>query len=188
MKLGIKPLTKCAQVLCLATLCVWLSGCMYQTDAADAIAARPSAQYALTQQKRLVALGHGEVQVIHLGDTYRFILPQKYFFIRYSPRLISSKYAVLDLLAAYIKPIAKSNVTVSGYTDSSCSKERNTSLSRARAKLVANYLWDRGINARLVSVKAHGRCNKLVKHRTESASQNRRVEIRFTKVTQVPLI
>ncbi|MFL9999007.1 OmpA family protein [Paraburkholderia sediminicola] len=70
-------------------------------------------------------------------------------------------------------------VTVTGYTDSSGSREHNQELSEARAKAVALYLRSHSVNTRELVVQGSGPENPVASNATaEGRALNRRVEVK----------
>ncbi|AOJ03761.1 hypothetical protein WS70_17675 [Burkholderia mayonis] len=69
-------------------------------------------------------------------------------------------------------------VQVSGYTDAIGSDSYNNTLSARRARTVANYLRERGLQADRFVVSGFGKSNPVASNATdEGRAQNRRVEI-----------
>jgi OmpA-OmpF porin, OOP family len=70
------------------------------------------------------------------------------------------------------------NVTISGYTDSKGSIERNLQLSKDRAVAVQNYLMQHGVHAASYTVRGYGSAMPVAPNNTaEGRARNRRVEI-----------
>lgn len=94
--------------------------------------------------------------------------------------------ASLDLLAHSIKQSSSSltRVLIVGHTDSLGTDEYNSALGKRRAEFVARQLQQRGIAARLLSVKSKGRTAPLERREAEDGEtyrlRCRRVE--FVKV------
>lgn len=149
----------------------------------------PKKRLAMQRHAWLKQLGRDHIQVIHLGDSFRFILPAEHFFYKDSPRVLPIKYQTLNLLVKYLATFQKIAVTVSGYTDNACSRSRNTALARERAQIISNYLWDKRIDVRLIQVVSHADCNPIASNRSSAGRmENNRVEITFTRMVPTPLI
>ncbi len=92
---------------------------------------------------------------------------------------------VLDGVAQNLVDRPQSLIDVMGHTDSSGSDDYNLDLSRRRAESVANYLVSRGVARARIETIGYGEAYPIADNSTESGrSQNRRVEIRITPVTQ----
>ncbi|NOY53470.1 MAG: OmpA family protein [Deltaproteobacteria bacterium] len=72
----------------------------------------------------------------------------------------------------------QTNITVSGYTDSTGSEQYNQKLSEARARAVANYLQSRGVSSYRIHTIGYGESMPVAGNSTAAGRQaNRRVEI-----------
>ncbi|MBT8099994.1 MAG: OmpA family protein [Gammaproteobacteria bacterium] len=92
--------------------------------------------------------------------------------------LRSGSLAVLDKLVELAFDCRKMQLTISGHSDVSGSASWNVSLSRARARAVADYLIERGIVASRLQVIGRGAAEPLADNATASGrSRNRRIEI-----------
>lgn len=92
---------------------------------------------------------------------------------------------VLDGVASNLVDRPQSLIDVMGHTDSTGSDQYNLDLSRRRAESVANYLVSRGVSRARIETIGYGEEFPIADNATESGrSQNRRVEIRITPVTQ----
>lgn len=93
--------------------------------------------------------------------------------------------AVLDDVAASMIQYPNSLIDVMGHTDSTGSDQYNLELSRRRAEAVANHLVSRGVARARIETIGYGEQYPVGDNLTEAGrSQNRRVEIRITPVTQ----
>ncbi len=92
---------------------------------------------------------------------------------------------VLDGVASNLVNRPQSLIDVMGHTDSTGSDQYNLDLSRRRAESVANYLVSRGVSRARIETLGYGEQFPIADNTTDSGrSQNRRVEIRITPVTQ----
>lgn len=86
----------------------------------------------------------------------------------------------LDTVVYMLKQQANSVVEVGGHTDNTGSKERNMQLSEKRAKTVAQYLMDKGIESWRINFKGYGPNKPVASNETEKGRRkNRRVEIKW---------
>lgn len=88
----------------------------------------------------------------------------------------------LDRIASEIKQYNPREVTVAGHTDTSGSAEYNQALSERRAQAVSEALTARGVQNRVLDMKAFGQNNLAVPTADEVVMrENRRVVIEFLK-------
>ncbi|AXK63356.1 OmpA family protein [Burkholderia sp. IDO3] len=86
--------------------------------------------------------------------------------------------ASLDKLLSEREDRTYSQVTVTGYTDSTGNDASNLALSKRRAQTVAGYLKTHGLNAQSVSVTGRGSADPVASNATaKGRASNRRVEI-----------
>lgn len=124
------------------------------------------------------------VQVIQVGDDLGFIIPSDRLFVKNTPVIASAYYCVLDQIAWFICGIEKINVKVAGYTDDTHCTARNLALSRDQAQAVANYLWLKGSNARVLYAVGCGESTPIASNETVAGrSMNRRIQISLRKIT-----
>ncbi|HNC14255.1 MAG TPA: OmpA family protein, partial [Cyclobacteriaceae bacterium] len=80
----------------------------------------------------------------------------------------------------YLKAHPDINLRVSGHTDFVGSDEYNLTLSRNRAKSVADFLIMRGVDEHRIVSYGFGKSRPLSDEKTDEAGKrNRRVEIKF---------
>jgi OOP family OmpA-OmpF porin len=84
----------------------------------------------------------------------------------------------LDALAAKLQGAQIEQITVTGHTDSSGSKQLNQSLSERRADAVKAYLVSKGLDGSRIDTKGAGDTQPVASNNTAAGrAQNRRVEI-----------
>jgi OOP family OmpA-OmpF porin len=84
----------------------------------------------------------------------------------------------LDALAAKLQGAQIEQITVTGHTDSSGSKQLNQSLSERRADAVKAYLVSKGLDGSRIDAKGAGDTQPVASNNTAAGrAQNRRVEI-----------
>ncbi len=87
-------------------------------------------------------------------------------------------YPTLDKLANLMQKYNRTRVTIVGYTDSVGSEVYNQLLSERRARAVADYLVNRGVDPSRIHTEGRGETNPRASNATEAGRQlNRRVEI-----------
>lgn len=95
--------------------------------------------------------------------------------------LLKSSFRELDMVVDILKTNPTFNVRLSGHTDFIGSDEYNLTLSRNRARSVADYFISKGIKPERIQSFGFGKTRPIVFEKTDEARMiNRRVEIRFT--------
>lgn len=89
---------------------------------------------------------------------------------------VSNQYAaVLDAHAKFLNANSDVKVVVEGHADERGTPEYNIALGERRAKSVATYLENMGVNASQLNVVSYGEEKPMVKDRSENAfAKNRR--------------
>jgi outer membrane protein OmpA-like peptidoglycan-associated protein len=93
--------------------------------------------------------------------------------------LVKGAEVKLDGVVDYLKQNPKAQIEVAGHTDNEGSDQRlNQRLSEFRAKVVANYLFNKGISPDRIITVGKGSSEPIVPNDTdENKSKNRRIEI-----------
>ena len=93
--------------------------------------------------------------------------------------LFPQSFPELDQLVSYLKTHPTLLVEITGHTDSSGKESHNQEISEQRAKIVANYLWEKGVDTFRITAKGYGSSKPIATNKTkEGKLQNRRVEFR----------
>lgn len=101
--------------------------------------------------------------------------------------LVRSSFVELDKVVDYLKSHPDLSVRLSGHTDFLGSDDYNFTLSRNRARSVADHLVSKGIQSSRVISYGFGKTRPLALEKTDAARQiNRRVEIRFVNSVREP--
>lgn len=96
-----------------------------------------------------------------------------------SATLTASGSAILDQMAAAMRPLGSTRVQVIGHTDSLGAHDRNVALSLARAAAVKTYLQQRGVATGNLSVLGLGPDQPVADNATvDGRARNRRIEFR----------
>jgi outer membrane protein OmpA-like peptidoglycan-associated protein len=91
---------------------------------------------------------------------------------------------VLESVSLVLKEFNRSLVTVEGHTDSDGSNAYNLELSQDRARAVADFLSDQGVDPRRLSIEGYGEMRPVATNATaQGKALNRRVEIRIVPLT-----
>ena len=121
------------------------------------------------------------VSIIKIGQYTMATIPSAVIFNKYSPKISWGSYGVLNDVACYISMFNKVEVYVNVYEYCHDTHNRMFALSLERAKAVANYLVDQGIDGRLVFARGLGNDKPIMARECESGSSlaNSRIEISF---------
>ncbi len=89
-----------------------------------------------------------------------------------------NSFDMLNTLAGYLSNNQQYTLQINGYTDNTGDEDFNKKLSTERAKAVANYLIEKGINSNRISLTGYGSSNPIADNNTpQGRHKNRRVEI-----------
>lgn len=125
---------------------------------------------------------HG-VEVIQLGDEIKLILPTDRFFKPNSPLMNMQYYPVMNLVGDFIGKFQKINIKVAGYTDDQGEWQRNLALSTSQAQSVLRYLWNYGIDTRLIYAQGYGSLHPIANNNlAQGRAMNRRIEITLRRI------
>jgi outer membrane protein OmpA-like peptidoglycan-associated protein len=125
------------------------------------------------------------VSVTRQGDNIILNMPGNITFQTNSSDINANFYDVLSSVVLVVKEYDKTLIDIAGHTDSTGSDAINQPLSERRAASVGNYLTTQGIDARRVVTQGFGKSRPIASNDTsEGKSQNRRVEIQLTPLTQ----
>jgi outer membrane protein OmpA-like peptidoglycan-associated protein len=99
-----------------------------------------------------------------------------------SYRLDYASREELEILALWLKQNPGVTVILSGHTDDIGGDKYNLTLSRNRAKAVAEYLAGQGISNQRIEYYGYGKSRPLIDQASEAARKiNRRVEVKFVQ-------
>ncbi len=109
-------------------------------------------------------------------DTLGRYVPKNVLFVRGQSVILPESYPALDQFAAFLlrNPLVK--VAIEGHTDTNGDAAKNQILSEDRARVVKEYLVQKGVAADRLSYKGYGETRPLSTEQTEEGfAQNRRV-------------
>ena len=125
------------------------------------------------------------VQVVREGDNIRLVMPGNITFASGSYDIRSEFFDVLNSVAVVVKKYNKTNIKVSGHTDSRGGREYNQRLSEQRANSVGNYLRGQKVAASRIKTYGYGFSYPIATNYTpEGRQRNRRVEIELQPIQQ----
>lgn len=138
--------------------------------------------YYMDQQEaklRQTLQGSG-VSVTRNGDNISLNMPGNITFDTGRAEIKNNFYDVLDSVGLVLKEFSKSDIEVSGHTDSRGSREYNQQLSEQRATSVGSYLTRRAVDPRRLYTNGRGEDYPIASNASASGrSQNRRVELQI---------
>jgi len=120
-------------------------------------------------------------RVIQTGQTMRILLSGDKLFNPHSANLTSVGSKTLNVLSQLMMQLETTSVQVSGYTDVEPTQLQNKALSTGQAQTVADYLWSKGVDARLLYSVGYGYADKTSAGMPGNFAKgtNRRVEVQF---------
>lgn len=125
------------------------------------------------------------VRVAREGDNLRLVMPGNITFGVDQDQVRSEFYSTLNSVATVLKEYDKTNVRVTGHTDSTGSDSHNQSLSERRAASVGRYLIAQGVVSGRVWTDGYGKRYPIASNDTEQGRQtNRRVELELVPTGQ----
>lgn len=176
---------KTITILFIFTILFMICGCAKNTQKII-FESNPSLPYAVgskvdpTQINLLEVLRKQNVKVVTMGQNYLLSIPSTVLFFNQSPRLKWHSYDVLYTVACYLRQFRKVSVKVVSYSTECKSYVRQEALTRARARVVANYLWSQGIKSRFIFSQGVGNNKPLLcTMQGGDDSMNSRIEITF---------
>lgn len=142
--------------------------------------------YMDTQEARLrQELQASGVSVTRQGDSIILNMPGNITFKTDASAISADFYPVLNSVAKVINEYEKTYVDIYGHTDSTGSASHNMQLSQRRADSVSSYLQTRQVLPSRILTKGMGQDYPIASNSTpEGRSQNRRVEIKLSPITQ----
>jgi outer membrane protein OmpA-like peptidoglycan-associated protein len=118
------------------------------------------------------------VSLKRTDNKLELIMPGNLTFTSSSANINSDFYEVLDSVSKILKKYDKTDIFVSGHTDSTGKNSYNMTLSQDRADSVAKYLKSRGVQRSRVTTEGLGSKYPLSSNSTSQGREgNRRVEI-----------
>jgi len=125
------------------------------------------------------------VSVTRNGQDIVLNMPGNITFETGSADLNANFFSVLDSVSAVVKEYNKTIIDVSGHTDNVGSDQSNMLLSQRRAGTVGQYLRTKGVQDQRIATTGYGESHPVSTNDTpEGRSQNRRVELVLTPLTQ----
>lgn len=136
------------------------------------------------RQHELAVLREQGIQVFIQGESVKIVLPNEDLFVANSANLLNTASPLLNHVAKLIKTYSVVKVNVNAYSDSQAwagaPEDRKLALTNSAAQTVASYLWQGGINTRLISAKGFSSKDSVAWNGTPKGRNfNQRVEVTF---------
>lgn len=122
------------------------------------------------------------VKVIVLGDQVMVVMRSSQVFNAMTPVIRPGAYSTLDLIADYVNGFTTMTVKVSAYTNAGGDEAVNYALSKEQAESVVRYLWQRGVNTRLLTGIGMGGASPVEQTPSGWDGLNYRIEITMEKL------
>lgn len=154
-------------------------------------ASKPKVHYTPAKKQTIKQLRHGYIQslrdngvrVIKVGQTIHLIFPSDQMFHYNSANILASYRPVLSTAASLMHTYDKVSVQVAAFSDTKPRafgpSNRKKVLTTRQAQVVSNFLWSRGINARLIYAVGKGSKHPVARNNSYLSSVNNRVEVTF---------
>lgn len=121
-----------------------------------------------------------DIATIAVGQTIRV---DKLYFEADSSTIKPESYAVLEEIYTFLKDNDKVNIEIGGHTNSLPEDAYCDKLSTARAKDIAEYLYDKGIPKSRIAYKGYGKRQPVASNQTvDGRRKNQRVEIKIVSL------
>ncbi|KAF7772397.1 hypothetical protein PCIT_a2460 [Pseudoalteromonas citrea] len=121
------------------------------------------------------------VSVIREGNSMRLVMPGHITFSSNQATISADFYSMLNAITQVMKRYTKTQLIITGHTDSEGNNAFNQGLSEQRAKSVKDYLSAQQIDKDRLSAKGLGEQEPVATNATaQGRAQNRRVEINIT--------
>lgn len=140
--------------------------------------------YMDTQERKLRERLEGTgVSVTREGKNLWLNMPGNLTFEVNSANIRSNFYSVLESVTLVFKEFGKTQIMVSGHTDSTGSDSYNLQLSQKRAQSVTGYFVAQGVDAGRFQTVGYGESRPVADNGTkEGRAANRRVEIQIIPI------
>jgi outer membrane protein OmpA-like peptidoglycan-associated protein len=124
------------------------------------------------------------VKTIQTGQQLRLIVPADKLFQFDSSKMRARASLTLDEVNQFLSTYKTVAIKVAGFTDGRCFQQRNQALSELRAQQVAAYLWNKGLDTRVLEAVGRAHCYPIASGESKrDQALNRRIEISTWEVS-----
>lgn len=114
------------------------------------------------------------------ADTLEKYIPKNILFVQSKSIMLTESKPKLDQLAGYLVRNPAVQLTIEGHTDNHGDSAKNMILSKERARVVADYLIDKGVATKRISAEGYGDTRPLQNKKIATGNaKNRRVEFKL---------
>lgn len=146
----------------------------YKVTVSDAVGCEIVKSYSVKKPKSFPTLDASELEI---GQTLRI---NNLYFLADSSGITDDSYEVLDEVYDFLTSNPKVVIEIGGHTNTIPSHEYCDRLSGARARNVANYLYDKGIPENRLTYKGYGKRNPITEDKSlVGRRKNQRVEVKI---------
>ena len=172
----------------MALMATFLTACYPKNPAADPAAGiiPPPGNYCQSQQQdcqraiMISALMAKNVLVMKEGEVITMMLPSYEMFYPKTYHLTPSGRKLLNQVAALTSTFMTQRIMVTGYSTIGSMPKWDDVFSAKQAKCVADYLWGKGLDARMIVAQGKGRQQRISNPATAlGRQQGQRIAIRF---------
>ena len=117
-----------------------------------------------------------------LCDQIMLVIPSSIPFNEQTSVLRHHAYSTLDLVAEFVNQYPNMTVKVAAYSSAFDPQRINLVLTQEQAEKIIRYLWNRGIDTRLLYAEGYGGINLVTQNTNDWSSDNFRVEITLEKL------
>jgi outer membrane protein OmpA-like peptidoglycan-associated protein len=157
-----------------------LSGCACQEPTKKGAAPIIAHDQTRDQRHFLSWLEKTGIQVIHEGESLRFIIPADLLYPPAGITLKASGQSILDIIADIIHDHKNPSVTIIGHTDNVGSEAEKLNRSVYQAHNVAAYLWGHDVQSSSIKIIGTAQHQPVSNHQyIDRYATNRRIEIRL---------
>jgi outer membrane protein OmpA-like peptidoglycan-associated protein len=130
-------------------------------------------------------IARGDIRVEQLpGDRLRVGMTSSTAFDVDSAQIKPGFYSTMDKISAIVRKYGKTELLISGHTDSTGSAEHNQLLSQRRAGAVQYYMESGGVLPQRIIATGYGQTQPIASNETEAGRRlNRRVDITIVPIT-----
>lgn len=144
-------------------------------------------KYLQSEQTKVEQLQQRGVYFFRLGDQVMIVMPSQATFEGFTPEVRQSAYQNLDLIAALLKGMTKTSIKVAAFSSSAEQTSQDIDFTTKQAKTIETYLWNKGVDARLMYAVGYGAGHPWQYSDVGLAQNdiNYRVEITLTDLSDV---
>jgi intracellular multiplication protein IcmN len=110
-------------------------------------------KHLLHQQQLAEKLRSDGIQVVQVGEEVTLVMATNMFFYPNSNNMSFDSKVMKDIID-FINTYPTVNIQVTSYPNKVGNAVRNFALSRSQAEAIAHYLWENGLDTRLISADA----------------------------------